>query len=83
MSEIGEKKTEWKPNWIAIGYVAVVLIVLLIAWTPSTSTPTPKTERCGYCDRAFKEGTDDYRSIRRTNLCTSCYDSMKWMEENW
>lgn len=63
--------------------VVIALILAIMVWAimaDSPSTPTPKTERCGFCDRTFKQGTDDYRSVIRTNLCTNCYNNMKWAE---
>lgn len=68
------------------GCIVIVVIALILAimfWAimaDSPSTSEPKTETCGFCNRTFKQGTDDYRSVIRRNLCTNCYNNMKWAE---
>lgn len=64
----------------------VVAFVVFIIWGFANTnwdaeSSTPRTKTCGYCDRSFKEGTDGYRTIVRTNLCPSCYNSMKAAEK--
>lgn len=27
------------------------------------------------CDRSFKKGSENYESIKRTNMCTNCYNN--------
>ena len=79
----------WKIFCWVVKIIAVLLIVEIVWFTcfacesilTAPSSSSPKTETCGYCDRSFKQGTDSYRNIIRTNLCTSCYNSMKAAEK--
>ncbi len=36
---------------------------------------------CGVCHRTFKEGSDNARSIARSNMCENCHDNFEWRQE--
>ena len=39
------------------------------------------TVKCASCGNKYKEGSDNAKSIDRTNMCKSCYDSYKTMSD--
>ena len=36
---------------------------------------------CGVCNRTFEEGSDNARSIARSNMCENCHDNFEWRQE--
>lgn len=39
------------------------------------------TLTCNSCGRSFEAGSSSFSSIRKTGMCTSCYNNFKWGEQ--
>lgn len=60
-----------------VGILLAILCYLTI--TDSGSSSTTKNEKiiCQACDREFQKGSENAKSIRKTNMCTQCYQNFK------
>ncbi len=62
--------------------VGVLLVAMLFAVASgdsgSGSGSRKKTETCGVCHKTFEQGSSDYDSIVRRNMCNSCYKNYEW-----
>ncbi len=72
------KKRMWGIVIILIGCLAFVGSYSLIPQdgTNSNSSSTSTIE-CQVCGREFLKGSDNAKSIRKTNMCTQCYSNYK------
>lgn len=39
------------------------------------------TSKCQVCGKKFNKGSDNAKSISRTNMCSSCYSNFKWTQD--
>ena len=46
-----------------------------------SSSSSKDTVKCKSCGREFKKGSDNARSISRTNMCTNCYNNYQSMSD--
>lgn len=66
---------------ITIG-VVIILIFVIFSWTRGEkSTSTTETVKCQVCYQSYKKGSDNARSIARSNMCTQCHDNFEWRQE--
>lgn len=66
---------------VAIVVIATLVLVMfaVLVGGSNSSTPTNSTTtvKCGSCGTTYQSNSTNGKSISRTNLCTSCYNSMK------
>ena len=63
-----------------MGFVFLLLSLsfLLSAFSPSTNTNREQNNmECKVCGREFQKGSENAKSIRKTNMCTQCYKNYK------
>ena len=65
---------------IAFLVLAVVFVIIAIK-DPMMAKESKSNVTCGVCDRTFKEGSDNARSIARSNMCENCHDNFEWRQE--
>jgi hypothetical protein len=77
----GEIFTLYNDNYSGIMVTAYINGSLVLEPEPknvsSSSSKSNDTLKCKSCGRSFKKGSDNAKSIRKTNMCTSCYKSYK------
>ena len=64
------------------GPLVIGLSLVLIGYSlmiSGGSSSTAKNEKiiCQVCDREFQKGSENAKSIRKTNMCTQCYQNYK------
>lgn len=47
----------------------------------SSSSSSKDTVTCKSCNRKFQKGSENAKSISRTNMCTNCYNNYKGMSD--
>lgn len=76
------KKTVFQANFMAgigiIGFLflAISLSVLVHTVSPYTNKEQNNT-KCQVCGREFQKGSENAKSIRKTNMCTQCYENYR------
>lgn len=67
---------------IALICVSIILVVAFIFGSlrlPDTSSSSTVT--CEVCDRTFNKGSDNAKSIARSNMCENCHDNFEWRQD--
>lgn len=62
---------------LSIGILLAMLCYVNIMNSGSSSTTKNEKIICQVCDREFQKGSENAKSIRKTNMCTDCYRSYK------
>lgn len=39
------------------------------------------TVKCQVCDKSYQKGSENAKSISRTNMCSNCYSNFKWTQD--
>ena len=60
-----------------IGISLSILCYVNIADSGSSSTTKNEKIICHVCDREFQKGSENAKSIRKTNMCSQCYKNYK------
>lgn len=60
-----------------IGISLAILCYVNIIDSGSSSTTKNEKIICQVCDREFQKGSENAKSIRKTNMCTQCYQNYK------
>ena len=79
-------RDETKLKFVKFGCVAFIIMILAIFIVFAGSMcglldlgdSSSSTLTCRSCGRSYSIGTEDYRSIRSTNMCKNCYDNYRW-----
>ena len=69
---------------IVLGVLLTFGMVQIADYNPyasSYASSSKKTRTCGYCNRTFSQGSDDYKSIGKRKLCENCYSNMTTMTD--
>lgn len=66
-----------------VGRLLIIVVVLIsvcfaMASGESSGGGSKKTKTCGVCYKTFEQGSSDYDSIVRRNMCQSCYNNYEW-----
>lgn len=83
------KRNAWKKflrSPLGIFTIAVIVIGILIfiggiayLYTPYNPSAA-EIVTCKSCDREYKKGSDNAKSIARSGMCTNCYNNYKSMQ---
>lgn len=57
-------------------FLAISLSVLVNTVSPYTNKEQSNT-KCQVCGREFQKGSENVKSIRKTNMCTQCYENYR------
>lgn len=58
--------------------IIVLLFIFALLFSPDSSSSSSKTIECQVCDRSFNVGSENAKSISRSNMCSNCYSNFKW-----
>ena len=47
---------------------------------PTVTADSSSNVECKSCHRSFQKGSENAKSINRTNMCTDCYNSFKALD---
>lgn len=73
---------DWKNGYaykpVVFAYVNDELIHQPEKWSASDDKDTVK---CDVCGKYYKKGSENAKSIQKTNMCENCYSNYKWTQE--
>ena len=75
-----------KKGGAGAGIILVVIVIVIIFAGLSSClgcefSSSHSDETCQVCGRTFNWDSENASSIRRTNMCTTCYSNYKWARE--